>query len=363
MSEGAGARPLLPFQIGRPFLHPVLDVLLIGGGLSLLLVPLAALAAPGRSADSLLTFLPALFLVSNSAHFAASTVRLYTKEDSFRALPFLTMTFPLVSLAVASLAILFPEGLGRHLVALFLIWSPFHYSAQAYGLAVMYCYRSGARLSDRQKRLLRLACMMTFFKTAIGVPELGIGIWWLLPWSAVSESALARPILDAAVAGLGVLAFGLPVALLLETRRSGSPLPLISLLIVITNALWFFGFKYLNGLSWATVFHGVQYLAIATIFHVKDKMRAPGNRRGVLYHTLWFYGASLALGYLIFRCWPSAYMMLGFGYVESSIMVVAVINLHHFIVDAYIWRLRKDPNYKNVAEARAGEPAVAPVAV
>ena len=30
---------------------------------------------------------------------------------------------------------------------------------------------------------------------------------------------------------------------------------------------------------------------------------------------------------------------------------MAVINIHHFIVDAFIWRLRKDPNYKVVAAA------------
>jgi hypothetical protein len=28
--------------------------------------------------------------------------------------------------------------------------------------------------------------------------------------------------------------------------------------------------------------------------------------------------------------------------------VTAVINIHHFVVDAYIWRLRRDPNYRIV---------------
>ena len=38
-----------------------------------------------------------LVLLSNSAHFAGSTVRLYTKPGSYRDLPFLTMGLPLAS--------------------------------------------------------------------------------------------------------------------------------------------------------------------------------------------------------------------------------------------------------------------------
>ena len=41
-------------------------------------------------------------------------------------------------------------------------------------------------------------------------------------------------------------------------------------------------------------------------------------------------------------------MLAGFGLGESMLLVVAVINIHHFIVDRYIWQLRKDPNYKIV---------------
>ena len=46
--------------------------------------------------------------------------------------------------------VLFPERLGTQLHSLYLTWSPYHYAAQAYGLAVMYCYRSGRnRVSNR----------------------------------------------------------------------------------------------------------------------------------------------------------------------------------------------------------------------
>ena len=350
-AHDTGSSPL--FQVGSSFMHPVLDYLLIGGGLSLLVVAGAWLGSGEKSADAWLGYLPAIFLLSNSAHFASSTVRMYTRPNSFRTLPFLTMTFPVVALSVTSLAIMFPEHLGRHLIALFVVWSPFHYSAQTYGLSVMYCYRSGCKLSDGQRRLLRWCCMITFVKTAVGVPHKDIGIWWIIPWSSVSTYPGAEVFVDAVVFLLGVLAFGLPAVLYYRVRhQTGTPMPLISMLIVLTNALWFFAFRFFDGLAWATVFHGVQYLAVVTVFHVKDQMRLPENRHGRLYHTVWFYGVSLILAYLIFRGWPSAYMLFGFGYVESSLMVVAAINIHHFIVDGYIWRLRKDPNYRNVTDSR-----------
>jgi hypothetical protein len=44
----------------------------------------------------------------------------------------------------------------------------------------------------------------------------------------------------------------------------------------------------------------------------------------------------------------SAYMLAGFGEVESTLMVLAAINAPHFIVDRYVWRIRKDPTYSTV---------------
>ena len=40
-----------------------------------------------------------------------------------------------------------------------------------------------------------------------------------------------------------------------------------------------------------------------------------------------------------------AYVTAGFPVTESMPLVVAVINIHHFVVDRCIWKLRKDPNY------------------
>jgi len=86
------------------------------------------------------------------------------------------------------------------------------------------------------------------------------------------------------------------------------------------------------------------------------------NTRSARYHAVWFYGASVALGYALFYCWPYAYVLAGFGAAESMLLVAAVINIHHFIVDRYIWRLGGDrKNYRHVASAPAQSSAAVAV--
>jgi hypothetical protein len=85
--------------VGRSFVHPLFDYLLIGGGLSLI-VTAVVLARPERGTLVDPSVIPYLALLSNSAHFAASTVRLYTKPGTYQALPFLTTASPLVVLVL-----------------------------------------------------------------------------------------------------------------------------------------------------------------------------------------------------------------------------------------------------------------------
>src|SRR5262245_27388278 len=109
--------------IGRTFVHPFFDYLLIGGGLSLIVIPLVWMVSGGSvlvSSESL----PWFILCSNSAHFAASTVRLYTKPGTRQALPFLTMAFPLITIGMLSVSFLFADYTGPLLQAIYLSWSP-----------------------------------------------------------------------------------------------------------------------------------------------------------------------------------------------------------------------------------------------
>jgi len=331
---------------GRTFLHPAFDVLVIGGGISLLFTVALWTGVLKIGNAALAAAIPYCVLLSPVAHFAASTVRLYTKEGAFEKHPFLTMGLPLTTLVIVTLAIWQPESLGRHVQALYLTWSPFHYSAQAYGLAVMYAYRSGCALADFDKRLLHVTCFAPFLYSFTTSP--GVGLEWILPQALFVASPAAVSARDMLGQVLGVVSFVAPVALYANLMRVGKRLPLISLLTVVSNAIWWMVLVYANAFVWVTVFHGIQYMGIILVFHVREQLARPDNTRGWIYHTAYFYGLSVALGWALFQVWPFAFRALGFGWVESVLLVAAVVNIHHFFVDGFIWRLRRDTNYRVV---------------
>jgi hypothetical protein len=199
--------------------------------------------------------------------------------------------------------------------------------------------------------LLRLACLLPFLLSFVAGP--GVGLSWLLPeaWLAVKSVTAARSGVEQ---GLALLVFGAPALLYLAFwLRRGRPLPLISLLLLLSNGVWWVVLGYRDAFVWATVFHGLQYLAIAMIFHVREQTAQPGNRHGRAFHALRFYAWSFALGYGLFECLPQAYLLAGFGVVESMLMVAAAINLHHFIVDAFVWRLGRGDGNRRIVERGA----------
>jgi hypothetical protein len=341
-----------PWPFGRPFVSRLFDLAFIGGGLSLVAGILASMGGLRFG----MADLSLVLLFGNFAHFASSTVRLYSKPDALRTLPrSLTVWLPLATLALFTWVLLYADWLVRYVFAVFVIWSPYHYSAQTYGLAMMYAYRSDCSLTDDQKRMVWWACLVPFLWSLLR-PDAGVApILHGLGFRSVPTFEQVRWYTSLL---LSAAALATPVFVILRLRlRAGVTLPLISVMIVMTNAIWWTFFNYINAMWWAAIFHGVQYLAIVTIFHVKERTRVEANRFGVVSHAVMFYGACVVLAYVLFVLWPNMYVHAGFDPSLTPQLAVAVINIHHFIVDAYIWRLRKDPNYRTVVDTRP-EPAL-----
>ncbi len=334
--------------IGRTFVHPAFDYVFIGGALSVCVIGLLILdptISPFQTSEDFRYFI----LFSNSAHFASSTVRLYTKPSAGQSMPVVKIALPLVALAVVTLCMFRADTLGSNLRALYFTWSPYHYAAQAYGLSVMYCYRSGCLLNARNKQLLWWVAMLPFIYSFATAPRSGLhwidAAGWLNNPTAIEFFARFQSVMP-------YIAFAAVPLLFWRIWKSETlPMPLISVLMLVTNGVWWFTFEPAQAFIWATIFHGVQYLAIVIIFHVKDQMKLPTNRHGAIYHIAWFYGMSLALGFVLFDWFPRAYIYVGFGAATSVMLTVAMINIHHFIVDAFIWRLKKSDNNRDIVDS------------
>jgi hypothetical protein len=344
----AAANPTSPAPslLGRSFVNAAFDPLVIGAGLS---APILALRFFGGEwtptagiahALSRVTqpeILPWVILATASPHFAASTVRFYTKRDAARRLPFLAYGFPLLCLVILTAAIAFPVGLGRHLQSLYFTWSPYHYAAQGYGIAVMYAMRSGCKLDPTEKRALHLLALAPFAYAFVS--SAGAGLDWLLP-AAWMRNATMASVLSAARPLLIALGLGGPLLLWVALARRGKTLPLTSGLALLMNGIWWYFLPAMEAFVWATFFHAAQYMAIVLVFHLRDQDEISGARRG--------YG--------LFNCLPQAYAWAGFTTTESLLLVISAVALHHFIVDGFIWKLGpSDPN-RAVVEAPPGAP-------
>jgi hypothetical protein len=342
------SRPL----VGRMFVNAPIDYLLVGGGITLPLFAALYLWPWLNPVNGTITF--GTFFAVNAAHFAASTVRLYTKPGARQALPFLSWVFPVICFAVVGAGLYWP-GLGEQVKALYFTWSPYHYAAQTYGLAVMYAMRSGAKLEQQDKSHMWWVCMLpfvySFFITNVG------GLFWFIPREMVLDTPLLARAYSTIVMVLRVAVVLLPVSLFWQLHRMrGRQVPLISLLLQVSNGIWWIGTDYIDAWFFTSALHSIQYLIVIAERHADEQVRdtPPAERlRGMLMHGTAFYGFSLAVALMLFIVAPAAYAALGFDGLESYAMMVFVINIHHFVVDGFIWKSKPQTARPPVLETSA----------
>jgi hypothetical protein len=326
-------------MLGRPIVNPLVDYLFVGGAIT---VPIfiATYFFPNLTpTGDGITF--RTFIFFNAAHFAASTVRLYTKPGARKEFPLLSRVFPFACLAVVGLALWSPF-IGRNVTALYFTWSPYHYAMQTYGLAVMYAMKSGAKLESRDKTQIWLVCLLPFLYSVLTSPDGGLSWFVSREWLATVPALLFLYKSTATLVTAAMIL--LPLSLFWQLHRMrGKNVPVISLVLQLTNAMWWLGTTYLNAWFWTAMLHSIQYLIVVVERHVADQM-ARTDRRGPLHRPLvyaaGFYGVSFVLGVVLFFLTPMIYVPFGFTATQSFTMMTWVINLHHFIVDGFIWRTK-----------------------
>ncbi len=338
---------------GKMFMTPLWDYLLIGSVWSF--VALAVIwMQPSIMAVAMENIWP-IVLLANSAHFAASTVRLYSKPEYYKEFSFLTFAFPAIALGVLSICVLFPNTLGKYLMLTYVLWSPFHFAKQIYGLSLMYTFRSGLKPSEGEKKLYYWVCMLPFL-FAIGTQAPGFIAWATSP-DILTSTPLLYQTKTMADAVLIPLVFIGPVFLWFRLRKTqDKPVPLIVPLMMFSNGIWWTLFPFLEAFVLSNIAHSIQYLAIMLVYHVREKVGAEGSSHGWFYHAARFYGVCVLLGYVLFSLWPYVFVLMGASFAQAALLVLATINIHHFIVDAYIWRLRVPVNRVALADNVAAAP-------
>jgi hypothetical protein len=219
------------------------------------------------------------------------------------------------------------------------VWSGYHYSGQSLGLALLFPLRQGARLSASEKRwvaaplyaswLLSLLGLLTFTETARNpaytlTGELARRLWGgarLPSWGL----ALATVIVIGSLASVAWLAR--------RRRRDGHPLPMAVWAVVGGQLTWFCigAWHPFFNIALVPVFHSAQYLALTSWHETR------GRSLGV------FVGYAITVLVLGLAVTPGL-ISVGSAFAGDGPVVVAAIlsaiNLHHFLMDGRIWRLR-----------------------
>jgi antitoxin (DNA-binding transcriptional repressor) of toxin-antitoxin stability system len=277
----------------------------------------------------------------------ATNYRVYGSAGQRHRYRFFALHVTALLLVVAVLSHVLPGPWVRGLYTAYFTWSPYHYSGQNYGIALMYARRGGVDVGPGEKRALYLACLASFLtylvviNTAMGSPDprlLQLGI----------PLDVGRPLFVVLLAA-GLLCAG-AFAWRVGRRASGRVL-LPVLLLVAAQFTWFSGlsagvfFARELSLDWFDVqallpalafLHCAQYLGVTTYYAKREQAGEGTPFRAGRYFLVLVVGGLLL--------WPGTTRLFSLvftvDYGLSFLVMASVINIHHFILDGAIWKLR-----------------------
>jgi hypothetical protein len=343
LRAGIQAPPAAP-----PVLGPLWDLLFIGPGATALISGLLFGLTWAGHLGAAAALGSALTLVVLGPHYAATYRRAYASAAIVRAHPIVTLVAPVALAAGAVLAVRSPAGFGPFYFLAYVAWSGYHYSGQSLGLAMLYPLRQGQRLAVREKRLLALPLYVSWLLSLVGL--FGLSASARNPAYTIVQQTFAWRVLPrgALAGGLVLLAISLTgVAVVARARRRrGVPLPPATYGVLAAQLTWFAGglFSPTFSIVLVPLFHGLQYLALTSWHHVRG---SAGGPRAFAAYALTVVALGLAInpGLLVLFARPGSD---GHALVTAA-AVISFVNLHHFLLDGRIWRMRERPIAQSLA--------------
>ena len=336
--------------------RPWVDLVIGCGGWSLPLLALAYFTTSSTDTQWAAMFYT-LALVANYPHYMATVYRAYGRADVGRHQLY-TVWGTLGLIALGALAHI-QLWLIPFLFTLYVFWSPWHYTGQNYGLLLMFARRGGLDVAETTRRNLRIAFVASY----------------VMLLAAFNEGAASDPL---------VLSLGLPsaltrgvgaIALLIFTVAGASAIIALSrrapwrslaapVMLYVTQGLWFVA---PTALSWTSgiavpqtryssgvlaLMHSAQYLWITQYFAKREQ--------GADWRAGRYWVAVIAGGAALFLPipWLASYAA-HVDFTASMLVVTAIVNIHHFMIDGVVWKLRdtrvaKALTTEGVAAAPAG---------
>jgi tetratricopeptide (TPR) repeat protein len=283
----------------------------------------------------------ALFL--NYPHYMATLYRAYHTHEDFNKYRVFTVHITGLLLTTVFLSHLYPRVL-PWIFTLYLTWSPWHYSGQNYGLFMMFARRAGASPNQSQRRALYAAFLISYFILFLSLYT-GPSSDPLFLSPGIPEG-VARPV--TAVLGIAfTVAVMYGLSGLLRQVKVGKLIPALTL--ISTQFLWFLlpsflwladdwrvpASRYSTGVL--AIMHSAQYLWITSYY----ARREATGQRPQAWRPFAYFAILMAGGIALFipGPWLASYVF-HYDFTTSFLIFTALVNLHHFILDGAIWKLR-----------------------
>jgi len=330
--------------------NPGLDLIVGCGAWSAPLLLLSYFsAASSARAWSVAFYVLALFF--NYPHYMATIYRAYHRSEDFQKYRIFTVHIT----ALMFLTLLLSHFWLRLLpwiFTIYLTWSPWHYSGQNYGLFMMFARRAGADPDKSARRALYGAFVVSYLILFLGFHTgpstdplfLSLGI-------PAVVSRWEQIILMVAFVGLST--FGLSRLASATGWRKLIP----SLTLFSSQFLWFLlpaAISLIKGLEIPqnryssgvlAVMHSAQYLWITSYYARREALgetsRETSNKPGRNWRPLAYFGVLVVGGIALFVPGPwLASRAFHHDFTASFLIFTALVNIHHFILDGAIWKLR-----------------------
>ena len=286
-------------------------------------------------------------LLINGPHFMASYRLLYSNPKNFRNHPLVTILAPILAVAFLGYVIYWcyqdpastaSRELGivtllNWVAPIFLGW---HYMGQSWGMTACFAFLSDLRMTPVERRLIRSGFHALFiYHVAWAYDSMGFvqGIF--------AEQEAGKYLMQSV---MSVCRLGVFVAFVLGlwgyrqlSLREGKTIPIRVWLPWIATFSWYIMVDvHPASFFLLQIFHALQYLMFPFRVEINDYTNPRRKRR----HLFFYYLALVICGFIAFN-WSDLFAV-SHARLPMATATMMVINLHHYFIDAVIWKIR-DP--------------------
>jgi len=332
-----------PASKPSPWIYsPWIDLLVGCGGWSAPLLLLAFYTTSSYSRAWAVAFY-FLALICNYPHFMATVYRAYHTHTEFEKYRIFTVHIALL-LALAGIIAHVWYPLLPWIFTVYICWSPWHYTGQNFGLLMMFARRSGLAPTSRERNAIHLSFIASFVLLMLSFHTGASGDALILSLGLPAKFTLpARGVL----AVFFVAASGW--ALISMARRGSLRAILAPLTLAVTQFLWFLlpalielvsghevpQTRYSSGIL--AVLHSTQYLWITSYYQKREAFGAGDANWKFSRYLLTLIAGGIAL--FIPGPWIASRLFHA-DFAASFLTFTALVNIHHFILDGALWKLR-----------------------